>query len=245
MAEAQIIGELPKETVSIRSTDFPIKITEKSGKKYILLLEVQTYWKKEKVMDMISYKARFQNRYKLPVRSVMLLLKENNKAINFYKDSELQFTFELIKIWQLEPEEIFERKLYFLYPFIPLMKGGKKTIDKTEEKLYKEIKERDKKSELLTSLALLAGLVDKDIAGKLLLRRKDIMIESPVYDMIKEEGIRKGLQEGLWKGMQKGRLEGKLEDARKMFLKGYGLEDIMDITGLSVQEIEKIKNKDN
>lgn len=35
--------------------------------------------------------------------------------------------------------------------------------------------------------------------------------------------------------------EGKLEDARRMLMKGYSIEDIMYITGLSREEIEKLK----
>ena len=40
---------------------------------------------------------------------------------------------------------------------------------------------------------------------------------------------------------QEGKQEGKREDARRMLIKGYPIEDIVYITGLSREEIEKLK----
>jgi len=56
-------------------------------------------------------------------------------------------------------------------------------------------RQRDEKADLLSALAIFAGLKDEDIATKLLKRRRDIMIESPTYRLIKEEGIREGMLE--------------------------------------------------
>ena len=42
-------------------------------------------------------------------------------------------------------------------------------------------------------------------------------------------------------GKLEGKLEGKREDAKKMLMKGYPIEDIMYITGLSREEVEKLK----
>jgi predicted transposase/invertase (TIGR01784 family) len=54
---------------------------------------------------------------------------------------------------------------------------------------------------------------------------------------MKEEGIAEGRAEGLAEGDAKG----KAEIAGKMLLKGKNIEEIMDITGLSVEEIAKLK----
>ena len=244
---AEIIEEIPKETVSIRSTDFPIKIKDKSEYEFILLLEIQSYWKKEKLLDLLDYKARFQRKYKLPVRSVMILLNPSGSAVSYYKDSEVSFHFTLIKLWELDAEDILSTENFSLFPFIPLMKNGIKYVDNAEKKIYYSHKDRELKSDLLTSLTLLTGMRDKDIAGELLRRRRDIMIESPVYDMIIEEGIHKGLQEGIQKGRQEGIKEGirkkAIEDARKMLLESIEPDLIARITDLSVEEIQEIKTK--
>lgn len=83
-----------------------------------------------------------------------------------------------------------------------------------------------------------------------------IMIQNDVLDSAKLEGLQegrevglkegreKGLQEGHEKGLEEGREEGEkikqLEIARKMNLKGFSTEDIIDVTGLFVENIEKL-----
>ena len=51
---------------------------------------------------------------------------------------------------------------------------------------------------------------------------------------------KKGHAEGLAEGRAEGRVEEKLENARRMKSKGYPLDDIADITGLTIEEIEKL-----
>ena len=55
------------------------------------------------------------------------------------------------------------------------------------------------------------------------------MLLNPVERYMKEKGI----EEGMEKGMEKGIEEGKLEDARRMLDKGFSLDDVVDVTGLS------------
>ena len=54
------------------------------------------------------------------------------------------------------------------------------------------------------------------------------------------EGREDGLAEGLAKGHAEGHKVAKYEDARKMKAKGYTVEDIAEITGLTVEEIKEL-----
>ncbi|GIX42609.1 MAG: hypothetical protein KatS3mg129_2342 [Leptospiraceae bacterium] len=71
----------------------------------------------------------------------------------------------------------------------------------------------------------------------------------PHYEKGLQEGLQKGKQEGLQEGLQKGKIEGlqegelktKIETAKKMLKKGYSIQDICDITGLSKKELKKYK----
>ena len=56
-----------------------------------------------------------------------------------------------------------------------------------------------------------------------------------------ERGILQGKQAGKQEGLEEGEKKAKLEDARRMIAKGYPLEDICEITGLSRDEVEKVK----
>ena len=61
-----------------------------------------------------------------------------------------------------------------------------------------------------------------------------------VEEDIRREATEEGLKEGREKGMKKGREEERLSNALKMKAKGLDYETISDITGLSIQEIEKL-----
>lgn len=56
---------------------------------------------------------------------------------------------------------------------------------------------------------------------------------------IAEKLIKKGKKEGEKEGIKKG----KIEDAKKMIKKGFKIDDIMEITGLSREELEGLGRK--
>jgi predicted transposase/invertase (TIGR01784 family) len=53
-------------------------------------------------------------------------------------------------------------------------------------------------------------------------------------------GEKRGIKLGEKRGVNKGVKEGKREDARRMKARGYPVQDIVDITGLSAEEVEKL-----
>ncbi len=78
----------------------------------------------------------------------------------------------------------------------------------------------------------------KDMAG--------LMIElTDTYEYAYGKGVREGEQKGFFAGEQKGKmegfLEGKLEAARKMLKKHIPINDIVEITGLSIEDISKLQ----
>ena len=48
---------------------------------------------------------------------------------------------------------------------------------------------------------------------------------------------------GYEEGIEDGRKEEKIQIAKKMLKKGNSIEDICDITGLSIEEIEKLRKE--
>ncbi len=77
-----------------------------------------------------------------------------------------------------------------------------------------------------------------------------IMLESltPIeetisYKELVEKGKKEGKKEGEKKGEEKGRNEEKIEIAKKMLLRGDTIPSVMEVTNLSVDEIEKLKVK--
>ena len=64
----------------------------------------------------------------------------------------------------------------------------------------------------------------------------------------REEGITIGLERGLEQGLERGRATGreegayqnKLETARRLVARGFSAEDIADLTGLDLLQIEEL-----
>ena len=56
-------------------------------------------------------------------------------------------------------------------------------------------------------------------------------------------GITEGITKGIAEGITKGKAEGKVEIAIKLLKKKYSINDITELTGLSSEEIQKIKKK--
>jgi predicted transposase/invertase (TIGR01784 family) len=55
-----------------------------------------------------------------------------------------------------------------------------------------------------------------------------------------EKGIRQGMQKGKTEGLRQGIKEKAYDAARRMLSKGYPMEDIAEITGLSEEDIQRL-----
>ena len=69
--------------------------------------------------------------------------------------------------------------------------------------LYESRLSRRDRADMLTVMTIFSGLVSEKLPHMLVSKRRDIMIESAAYDIIKQEGWREGRQEG------------KIEEARE------------------------------
>ena len=56
-----------------------------------------------------------------------------------------------------------------------------------------------------------------------------------------EKGMQKGMQKGVQKGMQEGMHRKAIQTAKALLAKNMKIQEISEITGLSVEEIESLK----
>lgn len=73
------------------------------------------------------------------------------------------------------------------------------------------------------------------------LREKGRRDEYARRQYIIKEGMQKGMQKGMQQGLQQGEKNEKIKIARKMLIKEMSIEDIMEITGLTKEEMKKLK----
>ena len=57
----------------------------------------------------------------------------------------------------------------------------------------------------------------------------------------REQGIEQGIEQGMEKGIEQGEKAKSIEIAKKLLEKGNGIDEIVDITGLSEYEISALK----
>jgi len=69
------------------------------------------------------------------------------------------------------------------------------------------------------------------------------MIESPVYDWIVEEGLKKGMKKGIEQGLEQGLEQGNIKAARIMIEEGSAIDFIKKVTGLSEGKILELKKE--
>jgi hypothetical protein len=202
----EIIEELPQEIVSLRRSDFPMRVTLKNGQEKIVLLEVQTEFDEDFVLRLIEYTVRFKRKYRLEVDPFVMLFTPTQQATGVYQDNVLVFKYQVFKFWEVDSKDF--RDEIWLYPFLPLMRDGENLLLEAERAIYKSKDISDvNKADLLIAMAIFTGFKDKNLALQLIKRRRDIMRRSPTYDIFleevesekKDQWMREGLQQGMRK----------------------------------------------
>ncbi|SHG10694.1 hypothetical protein SAMN02745206_03272 [Desulfacinum infernum DSM 9756] len=217
MEESEIL-ELPQETASVRRSDFPIRVRASDGRVFIVLLEVQSRWEPQVPLRLLEYDVRHHLKTGLSVLPVVMLLTPSGSVVEYFEDGGIRYRFRVVSLAAMDAREVVDRGNPCLMPFVGLMRGGPDVFQMAEEAIYGSGLGRSDKADLLTGMAPLTGLLDKDLPRKLLERRRDIMMESYAYELIKKEGYEEGLRSGVQQGIQQGIEKGTLNALRELIL---------------------------
>jgi hypothetical protein len=207
VSESTLLQELPQGTVSLKRSDFPLLVTDDSGCQRLVLLEIQSHWDRQIPLRLLDYRCRYLLKHDLEAISCILLLRPSSAAVTSYEDNEVQYSFRLIGIYELDGREIVEEKILCLMPFVPLMRHGEEEVDRADRALYESALSRQDKADMLTAMTIFSGLVSEKLPRVLVSRRRDIMIESAAYDIIKQEGLQEGIRQGMLQEAQEGILD--------------------------------------
>ena len=69
-------------------------------------------------------------------------------------------------------------------------------------------------------------------------RAKEIMDENSFRSAAKRQGRREGFEQGIEEGKKQGKKENNKEIAKKLLAKGMTIEEVIEITGLTLEDIE-------
>jgi len=198
------------------------------------------------------------------MRQIVVYLRETASELvyqNVLELSQLHHRYEVIRLWEQPAEQFLE--VPGLFPLASLSRTDDPlaTLTTVSEKIA-EIANRRVKANIAASTALLAGLrLKKEEIRRLL--RSEMIQESVIYQEIwetalerglqegRQEGLQEGRQEGLQEGLQEGRQEG-LQEGRQVAMReiavqllasGMEIAQVASMTGLSVEEVEKISDR--
>jgi predicted transposase/invertase (TIGR01784 family) len=258
-----LIGE-PLDSVELEPKELsldPIRtdyLVLRQSKKVVLHAEFQTAPKDDLPFRMLDYRVRVYRRYpEKTMKQVIVYLKKSNSNLVDQDYLNLENTthkFKVIRLWEQPTNQFLENP--GLLPFAILTQEENKLdlLREIAQKVESIPQEKDQ-TNIANSAAILAGLVlKKDQIFSLL--RSDIMKESVVYQAIlnegreqgkfegkkegKLEGIKQGIQTGIQTGIEIGKLEAIQEVAINLLKSGMSMEQVINITGLSLEQVEKL-----
>jgi len=130
-------------------------------------------------------------------------------------------------VWELDGAEVVAQRWTGLYPLLPLMqwegKEAEVVLRKSQELVLSQIAERERRADAYVALRVLSGIRYPVSLIDRILRRKEIMLESPVYQEILKEGRAMGLEEGQARGLELGQEARLREDVLEVLEVRFGM----------------------
>jgi len=168
---------------------------------FLIANEIQLRYSTEMPRRMRLYAALAEEKFKLPVYPVLVVILPREERIptqyrSTLGDVEAQQDYKVIQLSEVDAEVVFRQPLPTLLPFVPIMKNGE------QEDVIREavrLLQRDPLlSELEPLLAFFARFVlSSEVVTEILRWDMAVLRESPWYEEIKQEGIQLGKQEAV------------------------------------------------
>lgn len=180
---------------------------------WILHIEFQTSWDGDLPERTFAYNALLRQRHKVPVVSVVILLRPaaDGSAITGSIRTAApfgtpwEFRYEVLRLWQLPSESILQGPLSLL-PYAPLSQVDEMALPSIVERMKERI-DQEANDSLATKLwdatFILMGLKYTEELSKDLLSGVKHMKDSVTYQAIRRDGLRDGLREGSEKEARK------------------------------------------
>ena len=257
--EFQTIALKSKDTK--RFMDKLIKVYLKNGQEHWILihLEVQLGGYKDFAKRMFRYFYRIYDKYNRNIVSLAIFTGKSKTYplsfnYDFYK-TRIIHEYRCVKLADYEEDYLLNQDNIFALVTLAVNYSIK---SKSDEELRYKFKSR------LIRLMFSRGYSEEEIIDlfrfiEIMLEIKNENLNKLIYEEIlkyqkevnkmvvtkfEKIAMEKGKEAGIKKGMEKGRKGEKIEIAKELLIRGFSIEDISGITKLSLNEIKKIRIKD-
>lgn len=210
------------------------------GESMLLEIEFQSRNDSEMPERLLRYNVLARIEHKLPVHSYVIYLLDDGeikpsplKWATPIKSDVVQFQFENIEVAKLAPEDIIQVDSFGLLPLLPLTNGG--ATREVVEKMLTDLQQPEHEELALVSYTLAYLMFQRKSPENLnWLERsfkgmQDILHESPLYQIILEEGDSKGYARGS-------------EETIRQAIVNIVQAHFPELKGLAAQQVAPIKN---
>lgn len=185
----------PELPAVARQADLVWEVEHSEGQRGLLHIELQTKADADIGERLAEYGIRLWRRERRPVRSLVVFLRptatvpQSPFVINWMGRECLRYGFDVVRLWEIPPDQVLNTAFYELWPLTSLMAGASAdtTLDIVERLSTAPVPAQER-AELTRLLVLLAGLRVPHTALQEALRRKP-MIE----DLWKESSLAEAL----------------------------------------------------
>jgi predicted transposase YdaD len=200
-----------------RENDVLVKVFSPTFGEFLVLTELQLRYLGTMPERMRVYIALAEEKYGLPVYAVLIniLPPAQNVIIpsrferNFMGQQSRQ-DYQVINLWEVEAEMVFEQSLTSLMPFVPILRGGDDEV--FVRRAVQVIQQDPQINELESLLGFFASFVlETEVVTQILRWDMAVLRESPWYQEILQQGEQRGELRGLALGEQRGREQGRQE----------------------------------
>ena len=226
---AQWLGERSPVLPAIaRQADLVWEVALHSGERLLLHVELQTNPDQAIGERLAEYGLRLWRAAHLPIHSVVIYLREGGRlpASPFViergaGEDGLRYRYGVIRLWEEAPERVLALAEPGAWPLAAVM-GGEPlaTLEAVAARLAEAALPASERSELTSMVAVLAGLrLPRPLVEEVLRRNpmlRELLGESSVAEIWREEGEARGLAEGEAKGLAKGLAEGEAKGQRTL-----------------------------
>ena len=221
---AWLLGQ-PLPAVEVLKTELssePIRadsVTLLHGAGLILHLEFQVEMKSKPPLPfrMLDYWVRLYRRYELPVKQVLVMLKQTEAEVpEEFRAAQTWHRYQVVRMWEQEPGPLLQAEA--LLPLAVLAQGESpaRLLEQVAERVSK-IEPQERRRELSSCAQVLAGLrYEKGLIQRIF--KEGVMKESVIYQEIVEEGRQEGLRQGIQEGLQQGIQQG-IQQERGLILR--------------------------
>jgi predicted transposase YdaD len=168
--------------------------------KFLVLTELQLRYSAKMPLRVRAYTALAEEKYELPVYAVLVNILPPARNVIIPNRHERTFLgqqsrqdYQVINLWEVEAEMVFDQNLVTLMPFVPILKGGD---DETLVRRAVQILQWDEQlTELESLLGFFASFVlETELIAQILRWDMAVLRESPWYQEILQQGEQRGAQ---------------------------------------------------